>query len=146
MFSCKDDPKMYYQQCQVGGSLLYYKPSVYRQRGSGLGAVFGAIMRHLLPFAKNYVLPAATKYVLPHARQAVKTLANDVLSGADTFGNSLRSNTKNVLKNSMSDIMNQSGSGRPGKRKAKSKQRKIKRSKSSHNTKRKLTTKRISIF
>ena len=101
---------------QLGGGLVYYQPSVLRQKGSGLGAIFGSLMRKLLPFAKNVILPAAKKYVAPHAKEALKNIASDVINSTDTFGHSLKKNTMNALKRSGSDLINQSGTGRRSKR------------------------------
>jgi len=115
--------------------LSFYKSSYKRQRGAGLGAIFGSIARTLLPFAKNYLLPAAKNYLLPaaksyalsHGQQAIKGIASDVLSGRNVretikeHGQSalkgLKEYGQSALKGIGEQFRNQSGSGRRTKRK-----------------------------
>lgn len=101
--------------------LVFYKSSYKRQRGAGLGAVFGAIARKLIPIARNILWPAAKKYVIPHASLAAKQLAGDVLSGRNVK-ESIKHRGQDALKGIGDSIATQSGSGR--KRKRKSKKRK----------------------
>lgn len=104
---------------QVGSGhddgLTFYRSNYRRQRGSGLGSIFGSIARRLIPFARNFLLPAAQKYVLPHAKQAVKNIADDILSGKNVK-QSLKEHGKTAIKGIGDKILSQSGSGRKRKR------------------------------
>jgi len=103
---------------EIGGGLKYYRSSVARQRGAGLGAIFGAVARHLIPFAKNFVLPITKKYIAPRAIEAIKNVGDDYLSGNVPIRASIKKNSINALKNVGKDIWyGQSGSGRKRKRK-----------------------------
>jgi len=108
---------------EIGGGLRFYRASVARQRGAGLGAVFGAVARHLIPFAKNYVLPITQKYIAPHALEAIKHIGDDYMGGKIPIRQSLKNNSIQALKNVGKHLWyGQSGSGRGRKRKAIKKQ------------------------
>lgn len=96
--------------------LQFYKSSYRRQRGAGLGAIFGSIARRLLPFAQNILWPAAKKYVLPHAQMAAKNIAGDIMSGRNVK-ESIKERGSTALKSIGEQIKTQSGSGRSRKRK-----------------------------
>ena len=95
--------------------LLYYKSDYRRQRGAGLGSIFGAIAKRLIPFAKNFLWPATQKYVLPRAQEAIKGVTEDIFAGKNV-AQSLKDHGKEAIKGIGSDVLNQSGSGRQRKR------------------------------
>lgn len=101
----ENDYDDYYQayEPQIGGSLAY-KASYYRQKGAGLGGVFGAIASRLLPFVKS-LLP----HVVPPIKSAVKNIAMDVINNKQSFKDSLRSNAMSALKEAGTNLLNQSG-------------------------------------
>jgi len=135
---------------QIGGGLAYYRPSTLRQRGSGLGGVFGSVLRSLIPFARNYILPAAKKFVLPHAEEAIGRIAGDIINGRSDIRDSIKSNGMTALKKIGKSVLDQSGSGRSRKRRHTSvnpiqnKKPKINKTKKKISKKRK--THRITIF
>jgi len=132
-----------------GGGLAYYRPSVLRQRGSGLGGVFGSVLRSLLPFARNFLIPAAKKYVLPHAEEAIGNIAGDIFNGRVNIRDSIKSNGVAALKKIGRGVLDQSGCGRPRKRKHSSKNHRHKKPKISKPKKknsRKRKHNRITIF
>nr|DAC81376.1 TPA_asm: cupiennin [Orchesella springtail adintovirus] len=96
--------------------LQFYKSSYRRQKGAGLGGIFGSIARHLIPFAKNVLFPAAKKYLAPHAKIAARSLAGDILSGRNVR-ESIKDRGSTAIKGIGHDILNQSGTGRTRKRK-----------------------------
>src|SRR5882757_5264698 len=114
---------------QYGGSLeerlVFYKPNLIRQRGSGLGSFLMNIGRKLIPLVK--------KFILPHAKTALQNVANEVLHNDGNLGESLKRNSIGALKGIGNQIINQSGSGlrrRKNKRKRSSPpKRTIKRAK-----------------
>lgn len=107
-------PSEYIVLSQLGSGLesglLMYRPNVRRQHGHGLGAFFGRMFRHLLPFAKNVILPSAIG--------AVRNIASDRLEGKN-LKESLKSNAIGVLKDVGSNLLGQTGSGRRRGRKRK---------------------------
>lgn len=114
---------------QIGGAydtLPYYASSVRNQRGAGIGGIFGAIGRRLLPLIRNVLLPAAKKHVLPAAKAAFKNVANDVLSGEQSLGNSFKKHSIAALKQAGNSLVNQSGSGIRKRRRKRSTKRAIK--------------------
>jgi len=115
---------------EIGSGLKYYRSSVARQRGAGLGAIFGAVARHLIPFAKDFILPITKKYVAPRALEAIKHVGDDYMNTDVPFRQSLKDNSIKALKNMGKDIwFGQSGSGRGRKRKASTKPKSNKKSK-----------------
>jgi hypothetical protein len=130
MYTCglreTDFFKLYHPQ--LGGAIgadgsVFFKAFPGRQRGHGIGGIFGAIGRRLLPFLG--------KYVLPHAKEAIKNVALDVLNSGRPIKESIKERGINALKGIGNDIFAQSGSGISRKRKhklslkAKPKKRKI---------------------
>jgi len=114
---------------QYGGNLderlIFYKPNLIRQRGSGIGSFLLNIGRKLLPLAK--------KFILPHAKTALHKVATDVLVNDGNLVESLKRNSVNALKAAGKQIVSQSGSGirrRKSKRKRSKVAVKRKRSKS----------------
>jgi len=92
-----------------------YFSGVRRQRGAGLGGIFGAIGRHLIPFL--------SRFILPHAANAVRGIISDAKAKKQPLKESLKEHGqqafKNVgseLKRAGSEFMNQSGSGKRAKR------------------------------
>ena len=111
-----------YSRQQTGGgglddNLLFYKSSYKRQRGGGLGSIFGTIARTLLPFAKK-LLPAAKTYLFPHAKKAALGIADDVLAGKN-FKSSFKEHGKKAINTAIHDALDQSGSGARKKRRKK---------------------------
>jgi len=100
----------------LNDNLQFYKSTYRRQRGAGLGAIFGSIAKHLIPFAKNILWPAAQQYLMPRAQEAAKDIAKDILSGR-SVRESIKERGSNALKSIGANIFRQSGSGRPRKRK-----------------------------
>ena len=116
MYSCYDNPESFFElyNPQKGGSLLAYKSSFTRQKGHGIGGIFGAIASRLIPIVQK-LLP----HVLPHAKTAVTNIANDVLTGRHSLKDSMKANAKEALKGVGRSLINQSGSGRGGRKKSK---------------------------
>ena len=128
-YNCGDDVELFFRKLPVqhGGAATMDRPlffaGVRRQRGAGIGGIFGTLARRLLPFAK--------KYILPHALEAVKNVATD-LSDGKNFKQSLKQNTVGALKSAGNQIFNQSGSGiRRRKSKPKTRGRIVKKNKNS---------------
>jgi len=103
-----------------------YFSGARRQRGAGLGGVFGAVARHLVPFFK--------RFILPHATSAVGAIASDMIA-KKSLSTSIKEHGKQALKRVGSDILNQSGSG---KRRKRNKQKTEQIQKVSKNKKRKV--------
>lgn len=97
-----------FKPVQLGGSVLrdnrVFFRGVRRQRGSGLGGIFGTFARSFIPFA--------TKYIIPHAKTAIREIASDVLGNGRNFKDSVKQRGLAALKNLGRDIVNQKGSGR----------------------------------
>ena len=91
-----------------------YFAGIRRQKGAGLGGIFGAVGRHLLPFIK--------KFILPRAASAVASVASDFASRKQPLSESIKEHGKHALKRAGTDILNQSGSGKRRKRKTARKQ------------------------
>ena len=142
--------KLYHPQQRGGAVALdgssFFKASTYsRQRGHGIGGIFGAIGRRLLPFIKQYVLP--------HAATAVKNVVSDVYTGKKNWKDSLKHEGINALKGIGASYLTQSGSGvrrrrksekrKPKKRKKRTaKKRVLKRIKRTRTKKRRVVKKR----
>lgn len=105
----------YYTRQQRGrgleDDLPFYSSSYKRQRGGGLGSLFGALAKRLIPFAKNILWPAAKKYVLPHATSAALALTDDILEGKNV-GSSIKERGVEAIKGATQQYREQSGSGR----------------------------------
>lgn len=56
---------------QIGGGLPVF--TGYRQRGAGLGSIFGLIGK--------YILPVFRQHILPHAKSAILNTVKDVVEG-----------------------------------------------------------------
>jgi hypothetical protein len=94
------------------GSSFYRRQVIGRQRGYGIGGIFGAVARRLLPFVGNLIWP--------HAKSAMKNIAVDVLDGGRPWQESLKENSINALKGIGGQVFAQSGKGRRRKRKGQS--------------------------
>ena len=90
-----------------------YFGGVRRQKGSGIGAIFGAIGRYLLPFFKQ-VAPK----VLPHAAAAAKNIFMDTLDNKQSVRAAIKEHGKTALRGIGRDLLDQSGSGRRRRRRA----------------------------
>jgi hypothetical protein len=101
--------KLYHPQRGGAYGTPFFKSNIGRQRGSGIGGIFGAIRRTLLPLF--------SKYVLPHARTALRNVAIDLLDSKRPVKETLKDHGVKALKGIGQDIINQSGSGRGRKRK-----------------------------
>lgn len=118
MYVCKMDEKEFfklYHPQQRGGAVgedgsVFFKAYGSRQRGHGIGGIFGAIGRRLLPFIG--------KYVLPHAKTALERVATDVIHNKRNWKDSVKEHGVNALKGVGSSIFTQSGSGVQRKRTA----------------------------
>lgn len=114
MYSCMNSPDDFYEVYapQSGGSAVAYKASYHRQKGYGIGGIFGAISRRLIPFFQNHILP----HVLPAAKSAVRNITLDVIDNPDSFKQSLRSNASQAIKEMGRSAVSQLGSGKRRKR------------------------------
>jgi len=114
-------------------SQVFYRAAVRRQKGYGLGGIFGTIARHVLPFAK--------KYILPHAKKAVSDIAVDVFQNNRPIKESVKHRSFGALKSIGKHVLTgQSGQGRrrkPRKNKTKQSKNKASNKKPKKNTKRK---------
>ena len=88
---------------------VYFKANQIRQRGHGIGGIFGSIIRRILPFL--------SKHVVPFAKTALKNVAVDVLDGNRNLTDSLSEHGVSALKGVGQSILSQSGSGIRRKRK-----------------------------
>jgi hypothetical protein len=89
---------------QIGNGIPVF--TGYRQRGRGLGSIFGLIGKYAIPFL--------SKYVFPHATSALVNTVSDVSKG-NSFKSALRSNAIAMAKNVGKSIISpQSGSGLRG--------------------------------
>jgi hypothetical protein len=77
--------------------------------GAGLGGIFGAIARRLIPFAKNYLLP--------HAAKAARNVTSDLLAGKSSFKESFKTHGLGALKGVGQQFLDQTGSGRRRRKK-----------------------------
>lgn len=96
------------QRQQYGGAIgadgsVFFKAYGSRQRGHGIGGIFGAIARRLLPFLG--------KHVAPHAKSALANIASDVLGNNRNLKESLKEHGMTALKGVGNSIFGQSGSG-----------------------------------
>lgn len=114
---CLESPEDFYEVYapQKGGYFRVYKAFYGRQKGAGLGGIFGTIARKLLPFLTQKLLPFARKHVLPFAASAAKNVALDVVKGAD-LKHSVASNSGHALRGMVDSSLGQSGGGPPRKR------------------------------
>ena len=111
---------------QYGGSLLpttnpeflFYRANLRRQKGYGLGGLFGTLARYVIPFAKNILWP--------HAKRALRDIAVDVVDDRVPFKQAIKSRSIGALKSVGRDIMNQTGRGRGRVRKRKKKSKSVK--------------------
>jgi len=106
-YTCCQGPDGFWSP-QMGYGVLpdgrVYFSGVRRQKGAGLGGVFGAIARRLLPFAKQFILP--------HAKTALQGLAADLTDPNTSFKQSLKKHGVSALKDIGRDVLNQTGRGR----------------------------------
>jgi len=135
-YTCCQGPDGFWTP-QVGYGILpdgrVYFSGVRRQKGAGLGGVFGAIARRLLPFAKQFILP--------HAKTALQGLASDLTDPNTSFKQSLKKHGVAALKDIGRDVLNQTGRGRgrvsKSSRRARYRGRKIQKKKVNNKSKRK---------
>lgn len=91
-------------QDQIGHGIPVY--TGYRQRGGGLGSIFG--------FIKKYAIPVISKYILPHAKSALINTVSDVSQG-QSIKSALKNNAMSMVKNVSKGIVQpQSGAGLHG--------------------------------
>lgn len=89
---------------QIGHGIPVY--TGYRQRGGGLGSIFG--------FIKKYAIPVISKYILPHAKSALINTVSDVSQG-QSIKSALKNNAMSLVKNVSKGIVQpQSGAGLRG--------------------------------
>lgn len=106
----------YYARQAGGGSLqnigpIYSKARV-KQRGRGIGSVFGSIYRFIKPLIAS-LSPALKSSAL----SAASGIINDI--GNRPFKESLKSNSKNAVKTFLNAAQKQTGTGRSRKSKKK---------------------------
>lgn len=107
-----------YSPYQRGGAIgadgsIYYTPTITRQKGRGIGGIFGALARRVIPFLK--------KYVVPVAKQTLKNVAVDVLDNDKNVLDAVKQHGIKGLSTVASNVINQSGSGRRGTKRPASK-------------------------
>ena len=109
----------YYSRQQSGGGEFPVYVGRYRQRGHGLGNIFGSLFRRVLPFLKSFA---------PHALRAGANIVDDVSKGKTWKDAAIDRGTETISKFAFGN--NQSGSGiRRKKRARKSKKKNVKRRK-----------------
>jgi hypothetical protein len=111
MYSCADDPAEFYAFTRQKGGNLAYKASYYRQKGSGVGGVFGTIARTFMPIVRN-LLP----HILPAVGTAFKNVSSDIINERQPFKKSLKRNAMEALKTVGNSLLSQSGYGIKRKR------------------------------
>src|SRR5690349_16625680 len=96
MYSCNNKDQDFFRlyNPQFGRGIPFYASTIRRQRGSGIGGIFGAIGRKLLPLFKNYILPS----VLPAAKSALKNISTDIIENKRNFKESLKEHGIGALK------------------------------------------------
>ena len=118
MYSCLTSPDelydVYAPTTQSGNGFDAYVSSYKRQKGYGIGGIFGTIARRLIPLFRDKILP----FVLPFAKKMGQNVAMDVIEGRQNFSDSLKTHGVEALKDMGRSAIGQSGSGK--KRKAKS--------------------------
>lgn len=92
---------------QFGNGEIYFS-GVRRQKGSGLGGIFGAIGKYLIPIARDYIIP----HIIP----AVKNVIQDKIEKKD-IKSSVKKHGLNALKDIGVKVFTQKGSGRRRRRK-----------------------------
>ena len=88
---------------------VYFKSGIARQRGQGIGGIFGSLLRRLLPFLY--------KTVLPQALGVASNVVTDLANGKRNFSDSIKEHGLNGIKAVGNSIIAQSGSGKRRKRK-----------------------------
>lgn len=101
-----------YYTKQAGGGMqdigpIYFKSRV-KQRGRGIGNIFGSIYRFIKPLLAS-LAPALRSSTL----SATTGLINDI--GRKSFKESLKDNSKNAMQTFLKSATQQSGSGRSRK-------------------------------
>jgi hypothetical protein len=81
-------------------SMPYFAATTARQRGSGLGALFGAIGRIALPILRNVLFPAAKQFTRNLAAEAVPEIDN-VLSGNTNIKKALKRTASRAAQRSL---------------------------------------------
>lgn len=97
------DHQLYHKalERQIGGSLPVF--TGYRQRGAGLGSIFGLIGR--------YILPIIQEHVFPHAKTALMNTVKDVVQGVPVKQAILKQGGDMIQKVATSLNKRQAGSG-----------------------------------
>ena len=85
-----------------------YFGGIRRQRGSGLGGLFGTMGR--------YLLRRAAPVVLPHAASAATSIVLDKILQTQSLGDSVKQHGKEALSKIGKTFMGQKGSGRRRRR------------------------------
>jgi hypothetical protein len=120
-----------YHPNQRGGSMssdgrVFFRSNMGRQRGSGIGGIFGALARKLLPIAREYVIPFIAKHVFPQVKAFASNVVSDVSSNRNLM-ESVKEHGLKGLKDTAHQTIDQIGKGR--KRKTPAKQRNAKKQK-----------------
>jgi hypothetical protein len=74
---------------QIGHGIPVFHGS--RQRGAGIGSIFGGIAK--------YALPLLMKYIVPHAKTAATSVISDLVNKRAPLKESLRTSGTTFLKN-----------------------------------------------
>jgi hypothetical protein len=117
--------RFYDPYTQTGGELPYYRATYRRQRGSGIGGIFGALARKVLPFLGKHILPSAERFFK-------NTFADVVSNRGQNWQETVKDHGIKGLKDIGRSIFGfQSGSGHKGVKVKKAKpQKRNKRQKS----------------
>jgi hypothetical protein len=99
---------------QYGGAVLpeytFYRSNLRRQKGYGLGGIFGTLARYAVPVAK---------FLWPHAKQAFQDIATDVVHQKVPLRQAVKARGIGALKAIGKNIITgQTGSGRRRRRRS----------------------------
>src|SRR5688572_16811495 len=104
MWTCnlnEDEFFKLYDPSQSGGQ-PFYQANLRRQRGNGIGGIFGTIGRFLLPLVK--------KYILPTAASTARNIAQDVLAGRNV-GQAIKAHGWDGLKTAGNEFISDVAQG-----------------------------------
>jgi hypothetical protein len=127
---------------QIGSGIPVFHGA--RQRGGGIGSIFGGIAK--------YALPLIAKYILPHAKTAATNVISNIVNKRGTIKESLKNSGVQLINDiGNSIITKQAGEGlvsRGIKRKSLSTSTNFKKSKqvTGRNKKRKTKRNKLDIF
>jgi len=106
IYCCDASRSMYedYYARQNGGEMSVFA-GARTQRGHGLGSMLGGLFRRILPFLKS-----GAKFLAPKVMKAGMQITDDVVAGK-SFKESVKERVPGAIKEAMSGVNLQSGSG-----------------------------------